>query len=605
MSTAQSASQSASRVPGSSVSGNLGVNSVFGQPVLLLHLVALLLHVPLLTVYFKELWSQPHYQFFPIVFLFVGYVIWSRLPEMKPLQFRADSITGNFFLIAAIPFVLFSNLTFDVDIASIGCFLIAASLLARTKSVDGSLSLLPLVFPLAIAVRLPFGYDILMISRLQQWTSVISSRLLDVLGIIHMRNGNTIGLPTKQFFVEEACSGVQSLFTLLFFSLAWVVWNHRGWFHATLLVMSAVFWAGFSNTLRVVSICVGEQWMGVDLVAEPAHMILGYACLIISMLLLVSTDFFLTFIMNSGTPTADDTPTLGQRLMGRKKTGKKNQAKAAAGVFSPSRLLVLGVCGVFSLVALVPILRAGPSVFFRELTQKYVIGEIGSHVMEPQFQTQSASEKPASWKVTGFEHEERELNSDWGSRSSRWTMVTDAAGIPMECQFSCDYPFNGWHELSICYRGNGWTMNSRTVKTVSGYENWPVVMVDLENRNGSHALLLFSLFDEQGNAIRTPGEDVLRLGFVGRVIHLIQQRVSKQYGPRPQTYQVQAFFPGFRGLKDAEKDDLLTAYVQLRAKLLDAVVNDRAAPGAESASSSSLSESTTPAAAGSSGPAVQ
>ena len=39
------------------------------------------------------------------------------------------------------------------------------------------------------------------------------------MGYLHLRRGNIIELPDKQLLVEEACSGVQSLFTVLFLAV--------------------------------------------------------------------------------------------------------------------------------------------------------------------------------------------------------------------------------------------------------------------------------------------------------------------------------------------------------------------------------------------------
>ena len=118
-------------------------------------------------------------------------------------------------------------------------------------------------------------------------------------GHLHLRKGNTIELPDKQLLVEEACSGVQSLFTVLFLAALIVCWRRRGILHAVPLILSGVVFAGAMNVFRISAIAVAWQDNQLDLSHGWYHDALGYMALLLAILLLVSTDALLLFFMAS------------------------------------------------------------------------------------------------------------------------------------------------------------------------------------------------------------------------------------------------------------------------------------------------------------------
>ncbi len=149
-----------------------------------------------------------------------------------------------------------------------------------------------LVSTLLLVLRLPLNLDNQLTSGLQSATSVVASYLLDLMGIVHRLAGNVFFLKDGALFVEEACSGVQSIFTLLFCALMLVVWLRRSPALIPFYIVSAIVWALAMNIVRVTAIAVAQDWYGIDLAHGWKHEVLGYSCLVVAGLLLWSSDRF-------------------------------------------------------------------------------------------------------------------------------------------------------------------------------------------------------------------------------------------------------------------------------------------------------------------------
>lgn len=554
--------------------------SLWQSPVFTFHVLALALHLPLLAVYFRELWSQPHYQsFFVFALAFVAVYVHWRLREAKQMVVSTRGFLPNLFLILALPFSLFANIVFDPDFAAIGCFFLASSLFSRLRDRATDATLLPAVWVLVTVVRLPFKIDILLISKLQIWTSKLASALLDLLGVSHLLAGNVVRVGDKQFGVEEACSGVQSLFLLIFCAIAWSVFSNRSFIRMLLLVLAAIFWASLFNTLRVMMICLAEAWYQIDLATGLTHAILGYISIGCAIAMLVSTDFLLELMFGRFESTASSS-NVSQRFSwfysflpanAKDETTGKEPKKTAPW----RRWAIVVICGILALTALLPWIQVGPSVIWRQLTDKYNVEDITSEILEESFRLESESLGGESvWNVEKFELQERELNSDWGSRSSVWQLLGKIGPNAIRCSLSCDYPFSGWHELSRCYRGNGWTMESRVNLETKTNPEWPVTAVKLNQPAGGHAILLFSLFDESGKPVLPPDRDIVTMNYLERAINAIQQRLTKDYGPTPQTYQVQVIVPVQESVADEAVKMLAEHFAEIREKIRSRVSED-------------------------------
>ena len=128
-----------------------------------------------------------------------------------------------------------------------------------------------------------------LILRLQLWVSSAGVAALQWLGLAVLREGNVMPLPgDQQLFVDEACSGITSVVTLLPLGAVLAHLGARGWLRRTAIMLSVVPIAMFGNWLRVLGTVAAAQHFGPELVlAGPLHESAGLLTFLFACSLLV------------------------------------------------------------------------------------------------------------------------------------------------------------------------------------------------------------------------------------------------------------------------------------------------------------------------------
>jgi exosortase len=270
----------------------------------LLLAVLLAVHVPFLIAYLSGLWRQTHYQFFPFA---IGAFVWLFVTRRDRQPERWSWLT---WILLAVDMACLAAQFYSYSpwlaVVGLACTLTAWCYANRDTGYDRRLTYLALL-PV-IVLRLPLNYDEQVIHGLQRLTTTVASKILHRFGLLHFREGNVLQFPGKSFMVEEACSGVQSLFTILFIAALVVCLKRRSFVHGILLLASGVLMAGIMNTMRVVTITVAWDKYAYDLSAGFAHDLVGYFCLAVAAMMLMSADAFLGFLSDP----VPDTQTSGK-----------------------------------------------------------------------------------------------------------------------------------------------------------------------------------------------------------------------------------------------------------------------------------------------------
>lgn len=257
--------------------------------------LAFLAATPLVLRYFGRLWAEEHYQYFPLLIGVILWLAWSRWQE-APLGDRP--VRRGMVWVLGLPAMggLTLAVLYQVPVMAALAFTLGLGVAALTvgshRKVENLLGIWLLCW---LMIRPPWGYDERMMSLLQGWTTVVSSRLLDFFGGMHLTEGNVLKFPDKTFFVDEACSGIISLRTILAASAVIVVYRNRPFFHAVLLIAAGLFWAGVMNVIRIGIIAAAHLKFRVDLAEGWQHEVTGIVVFILAVIGLLSTDAFLTF----------------------------------------------------------------------------------------------------------------------------------------------------------------------------------------------------------------------------------------------------------------------------------------------------------------------
>jgi exosortase len=198
----------------------------------LLILLFLPVLAPLVAQWFDD--ENMGYAFF--VPLVVGYVVWldrERImaAPVKPCWPALVLVVWGFLqmllgLLGALSFV------------SRTAFLISA--VGVVWTIGGTAVIRTLVYPIILLlfmVPIPLYVYQRMTIPLQTWATQLAAAGLDIIGIPVMQQGNVLNLPDRQLDVVEACSGIRSLLSLTFLSVAYGrLFETRRWVKVALLV---------------------------------------------------------------------------------------------------------------------------------------------------------------------------------------------------------------------------------------------------------------------------------------------------------------------------------------------------------------------------------
>jgi exosortase len=463
----------------------------------------LLAHLPFGCVYFHNLWKfSPHYHFFPFAILaFVWLFIKRRADVPENWSTFPRILVGLDVLLLGLGTLLFSPW-----VVVVGLFLSLLAWCWVSRDCDFKRRLTYLALLPALLVRLPQNGDVHLTDLLQTVTTGISSSLLLRLGFLHVQQGNVLEFVDRRFLVEEACSGVQSLFTILFLAALIVCWKRRTLAYAFVFIPSGLIFAGIMNVMRITSIAIAWEKWKIDLSTGVLHDVIGYACLIVAAGLLMSADMCLSFITDPipdvrrpGAVTTFYNPliSLWNWFFGYKHRSGISDTKVAAGdenVPRPRKISVVFGTGLLCCVTL--------------LFQSLVIFGEASATTLPAETTGVALLQKGNLKaeISGFvqadyNQKRRDAGSDTGEFSNTWLYTGDAGNA---ATVSCDHPFSGWHSLQDCYIRTGWHVDSREI--IDGPDGWDAVLVRMSRPHGEgHSTLLYSHFDRAGRTMQPPG----------------------------------------------------------------------------------------------------
>lgn len=128
------------------------------------------------------------------------------------------------------------------------------------------------VYYLVFAFPVPKQLDATLIGpKLQRLASVISERLIDLTGIPVHREGNVIEVPGIRLLVEEACSGIHSLYTLAALGTAFVFLTDRRPLERAILIAATLPIAIAANVFRVTMTGILAHEISVDLARGFFH----------------------------------------------------------------------------------------------------------------------------------------------------------------------------------------------------------------------------------------------------------------------------------------------------------------------------------------------
>ena len=568
-----------------------------------------LAHLPWLAAQGRLLWSYPHYQFVPFVPLGAAALAVRdsrRLGPLTPGDRRwSVGLLAASLLLMALAAMLWSPL--------FGTLAALTTLLALAQSWGGARlvrAMLPAWVFLWVAVRPPLGLDFDLIFALQSVATRWSSRVLDLLGVFHVAAGHVIELADRRLFIDEACSGIHSLFVAMTATLFYVLWVRRGWLSSLLLFAAAAAWVMVGNVFRIVTTTVLWSCWGININSGWKHELFGLLVLVVTVGLILSTDLLLQTVLGAvrrvwseqlAWRSRQASNALRLRFAGKgARSGVGWMVPGGGGLGTPAApvradrpgeptrwpptrgvwlaswpvLAAFGLIGAGQLgVAAREVLYAAPALE----------ALFAAPAMERSLASLKADDVPESvgpYQRAGFTVERTGTPGIRGEYSRQWTYRSPRATAVV----SADYPFVGWHELTDCYRGQGWIVEGRTVEAGGADQAGPRVAATMVKPLEWHGLLVFALDDERGEALSPPSylgwRAVLRerLSF-GHMRLLGGQPSGRSRGGTVAGYQIQVLWYSGDPPTPADEGQVRELFEQARAAFRRAVSGRRCAAG--------------------------
>jgi len=279
--------EAAPAVPGAEAPAWRFTSAVWVRAAILLVLGGIIYRTTLITLW--DVWmNNPSYSHGVLVPLVSGFLIWLRRAELARTTPRPSWIGTPVIVVALL--VQMAGLRGDV-------------LILQGNSLILLLGGLVLHFGgwgWARVLWFPVGYLVFMVPFLPIFESQVSFRLkqlaasgamwlADLVGVLIRRDGMSLYLSTGSMRIENACSGMQSLISLLSLGALFAYMASGGPFRRVVLFLTAVPIAVFVNVLRITGLCIVGTAISVEAATGLFHDVSGFVLFGLGFVMLLGT----------------------------------------------------------------------------------------------------------------------------------------------------------------------------------------------------------------------------------------------------------------------------------------------------------------------------
>ena len=433
--------------------------------------------------------------------------------------------------------------------------LLIASWIISRIGIAGFKFVAPAWLLLLLTVPFPFSLDLTLVNRMQFLASGLASWILDSLGQIHFLEGLTLVTAKKQFFTEEACSGIRSLFSSIAAISAYGVllryptWRHVfNWFQV-------VLWVLVGNAVRIAIVVYVSDNYTEAIGSGGWHQLLGIAVFGLILLLALST--------NRAFDVFWPEELIGDSLLAPETVEGTVESRANAAVNEvPSqegwiRWVAVAFFGLLFLFGI-------RLVYAQQIYEPFSFD--ARDLIEVQ-----AGALPGEidgWKVVGFDEKIRPVDSTMAPSSFLWELQKGSK----KCTISLDGPYQEYHDLCVCYRGIGWSLGADyEVATKDPSRPWATLTKLKMRKRGQHGLVLFSAFDSKGQPIISNRSLLSREGGIMRNLKMVfgvYQPQVEQPAELPIS-QIQLLVERQGEISESEVEELMQLYYRASDLLLN------------------------------------
>jgi exosortase B len=241
----------------------------------------------------------------PIILIVIGWLIWQKRHDVINSQNKPSSLLGWVCLVLSLlAFIVGRSQSIDtIEVAALIPMLISVLLLMRGWQAV-RVMWFPLVFMLFL-IPLPGLLVEIITGTLKQHVSGVAEEILYAAGYPIARMGVMLSIGQYKLLVADACSGLNSMFSLSALGLIYLyLMKYRSWWHNGLLLLAVLPIAFAANVIRVMALVLITYYFGDEAGQGFAHTAAGMLLFVAALLLLMTFDGVLRLIFFRSRSTA-------------------------------------------------------------------------------------------------------------------------------------------------------------------------------------------------------------------------------------------------------------------------------------------------------------
>ncbi len=512
----------------------------------------------------RILWSKPHYQFFPISIIAFAWFAATRAADAPLPVHPLRKYIGRSLIAIGFCSGLFAAVMFSPWLAhAAGLMFVSAWCLLRLRATPWY-SVLAWLSLLWVTLPLPLGLDAALVQQLQLISGRSASAWLDAMGVAHLPTGIVLELKGGKLFVDEACSGVNSLFALLAVALIISIGRRVSFIAAGILLASVPAWAWLGNTVRLVTIAVMLDWFEMDFAHGWKHNLLGLALMLAMCVLLIASlgaieQLFKPFPVK--TVTSNAWHAIYNRLVRWPEKGPWEKSrkglstaslpnKAIGGDLRKPTARYVGPSLVVALACLA--VSVVSDMRYHRKNLRYTDRRIDPLAVHHTFTADDLPHDLGGMRQSDFKIVHRKMGAFLGEHSVVWRYQDEQGTVTV----SLDFPFPGFHALEGCYLASGCKMlgQRRSIEmTIEGQASKRIEEVEFfDPTTGTLAptYLAYMEFDSHGRDVWRASEK-LTTRVLERIVQAVRFQTSAMQ--KPMTFQLQFYVTGAE-LNDQQKE---------------------------------------------------
>lgn len=246
----------------------------------------ILIYWPVLAGLVTEWYHDDNYSHGFLIPLVSGFFIWKKRVELKKLIEPAGGNLGLVLIVGGMIVFVMANAAAEYFTLRLSLVVTLYGLIWYLLGRKLALAIWFEIFFLLFMIPLPYVIYYAATFPMQLFATKVTVKILNIIGMSAVRQGNIIHLPGYSLEVAEACSGLRSLISLLALGALYARLTQTGLPRQIFLFASTVPIAIAANIFRILFTAVGAYTISRELAEDFLHELSGMMVFIVSFTLL-------------------------------------------------------------------------------------------------------------------------------------------------------------------------------------------------------------------------------------------------------------------------------------------------------------------------------